>query len=75
VLLSLLLFLAITALVPTVFLPTGRAFEGALRAAVAEGRVSDQLRDARANGRVAWAHRFEAIAIFAILVLMIVKPF
>jgi len=72
---SLLLFGAITALVPTVFLPAGRAFDAALGAAVASGQVSPDLRHALDDRRVRLAHRFEAVAIFAIVVLMVLKPF
>ena len=72
---SLLLFGAITALVPTVFLPAGRAFDAALGAAVASGQVSPELRQALDDRRVRLAHRFEAAAIFAIVALMVLKPF
>jgi uncharacterized membrane protein len=75
VLASLALFLAITALVPTVFLPTGRAFDAALEAAVAHGNMSDELRAALDDRRVRRAHQFEAMAIFTIVILMVVKPF
>jgi len=71
---ALVLFLGITALVPTVFIPTGKVFEAALRGAVAQGALTSELSDALADRRVRRAHIFEAIAIFAILVLMITKP-
>lgn len=72
---SLLLFAATVALVPTVFIPSGKVFERAMRAAVASQQVTRELTEALNDRRVAWAHRAELAAIFTIVVLMVAKPF
>lgn len=74
-LVSLLLYAAMTAMVPTVFLPTGRVFDAAMQRAVAAGAVTRDLTMALNNPRVAWAHRAEFVTIGLIVVLMVVKPF
>ena len=74
-LLSLILYGGITALVPTVFLPTGRAFDAALASARAAGRVTGELTAALHDRRTAWAHAGELAAVAAIIVLMVLKPF
>lgn len=74
-LVSVLLFAASVVMVPTIFIPSGKAFDRALQAAVAEGRVTEGLTLALMNPRVAWAHRLELAIIAVIIVLMILKPF
>jgi hypothetical protein len=58
-----------------VFLPRGRIFEGALRDALAEGRITPALREAFADPVVAAAHAWELIAITLVIALMVTKPF
>src|SRR5439155_1473837 len=58
-LLSFLLYVAITAMVPTIFLPTGKVFDAAMQQAVSAGSVTPSLTAAFHNQRVAWAHRGE----------------
>jgi uncharacterized membrane protein len=72
---ALLLFAGSVVLVPTVFIPSGKAFDQALRAAVADGRVTPQLTLALTRPGVAWAHRLELAVVAAIVVLMVTKPF
>ena len=74
-LVSLILYAGITALVPTVFLPTGRTFDAALTSAREAGKVTGELTAALHDRRTAWAHRGELAAVAAILVLMVLKPF
>ena len=73
-LLSFLLYAAITAMVPTIFLPTGKVFDAAMQQAVSAGSVTPSLTAAFHNQRVAWAHRAELVMIALIVVLMVVKP-
>lgn len=74
-LISLVLFGVLLALVPTVFIPSGKAFDAALQQAVTVGRVTSELTIALNDRRVAWAHRTEFALVAAIVVLMVVKPF
>ena len=74
-LVSLVLYAAITVMVPTVFLPTGKVFDAAMQRALAAGAVTGDLTAALNNPRVAWAHRAEFVMIGLIVVLMVVKPF
>jgi hypothetical protein len=75
VLASLVMFGLISLLVPTVFLPSGRAFDSALRSALSEGCITEELRAALEAPRVRVAHRVEAGLIAGIVVLMVLKPF
>ena len=74
-LVSLVLYVGITALVPTVFLPKGRTFDAALTKAREAGKVTGELSAALHDRRTAWAHRGELAAVAAIIVLMVLKPF
>ena len=75
ILVSLVLYLTLVPLILWVFLPRGRVFEGALRDALAEGRVTPALRAAFADPVVAAAHAWELIAIVLVIALMVTKPF
>jgi uncharacterized membrane protein len=75
ILVSLVLYLTLAPLILWVFLPRGRVFEGALRDARAEGRVTPALRAAFADPVVAAAHAWELIAIVLVIALMVTKPF
>ena len=72
---SLLLFLAISVLVPTIFLPRGKLFGAALDEAISRGQVTARLRGAFADPAARWAHRSELAAIALIVALMVLKPF
>lgn len=72
---SLILFLALGVLVPTVFLPHGTVFEGALEDAKQRGEVTSELRTALRNPAVRNARATEVVVVAVILVLMVTKPF
>lgn len=75
VLLTLVLVAGVMVLVHTVFIPSGKVFDSAMRNALAAGTVTTELTAALNSNRVAWAHRLEFILVAAIVVLMIAKPF
>jgi predicted integral membrane protein DUF2269 len=72
---ALVIFAAVMALVPTVFLPRGKAFGAALEDAKARDQVTPGLRAAFADPLVVRAHWAELVGVGAILVLMVLKPF
>lgn len=74
-LLSLLLFLAIGVLVPTVFLPHGKVFEHELEEAKARGEVTPELRTALGAPSVRNARAAELVVVAVIIALMVTKPF
>lgn len=74
-LVSLVLYLAASALVPTVFLPRGRIFDAALADARRSGAVTAELRAAFADAAVARARLFEIAGLAIIVALMVTKPF
>ena len=74
-LISTLIYVAATLLVPTVFLPRGRAFEAALAEARAAGSVTPALRAAFEDPQVRAARSFEIAGIAVIVALMVLKPF
>ncbi|MDQ2673613.1 MAG: DUF2269 domain-containing protein [Chloroflexota bacterium] len=74
-LVSTLIYVAASALVPTVFLPRGRAFEAAMADARGAGSVTPQLREAFRDPQVRAARAFEIGGIAVIVALMVLKPF
>jgi uncharacterized membrane protein len=72
---SLVAFASTIPLVPLVFLPRGRVFEGALSAALAEGRVTPELRAALRDPAVAAARTYEKVVVIVVTALMVTKPF
>jgi len=58
-----------------VFVPYNKKLESILQAALAEGRVTPELRTAMDDKTQASAHHFEEIAILIIAALMTLKPF
>jgi uncharacterized membrane protein len=74
-LVSVVIYLAIIALVPTVFVPRGRRFDQVLDEAKAAGAVTDGLRAAFADPAVRAAHRAELLGISVVVALMVLKPF
>ena len=75
VLLSLLLFLAIGVLVPTVFLPHGKVFEHARADARARGELTSELRTALRDPAVRNARAAALVVVALIITLMVTKPF
>jgi Predicted integral membrane protein (DUF2269) len=72
---STLLFLSTVVLVPTIFLPRGRAFEEAVAAARGQGEVTVELVAAFRDPAVAFARTYEAVVVAVIVALMVLKPF
>jgi uncharacterized membrane protein len=72
---SILLLLPLIALVPLVFIPRGKLFESELAAARTAGTMTDGLRAAWRDPRVAMARRYEVAAIALVVALMVLKPF
>lgn len=72
---SVVLYAAITALVPTIFLPRGRRFDEALAAARDAAGVTPALTTAFGDPAVRAAHWAEAIGFGLIVALMVLKPF
>ena len=72
---ALVIFAALMALVPTVFLPRGKLFGAALDEATARDEVTPGLRAAFADRAVVRSHWAELIGVGAILALMVLKPF
>lgn len=73
-LVSLILFLALFALVPTIFLPRGKRFDAAFADAKEQGTVTPALAAALRDPVVAGARTAEAVIVAVIIVLMVVKP-
>jgi hypothetical protein len=72
---SVILLLSPLPLVPLVFLPRGRIFAAALADARRLGSVTPELRAAFADPAVAFARRYEVLAVAIVVVLMVLKPF
>lgn len=72
---SVLIYVAASALVPTVFLPRGRAFDAALADARAAGTVTPALQGAFTDRAVRAARLFEVGGVAVIVALMVLKPF
>jgi uncharacterized membrane protein len=72
---SLVLFATTVPLVPLVFLPRGKVFEGALSSAVAERRMTPELRAALRDPAVAAARVYEKVVVALVIALMVTKPF
>jgi hypothetical protein len=63
------------ALVPLVFVPRGRVFEGALEDARTHGQVTPEL-SAAFRDRAVWAARTTEVLVVAfVIALMVLKPF
>ena len=72
---SLILFVALGVLVPTMFLPHGRIFEQALEHAKQRGQVTPELRTALRDPAVRNARATDLVVVAVILTLMVTKPF
>lgn len=75
VLASIVLFLSVLPCIPLIFLPSGRRFDEALKAARAKGEVTVALRAALTDRTVAIAHAYEVVVFALVLALMVLKPF
>ena len=75
VLASIVLFLSVLPCIPLIFLPSGRRFDEALKAARAQGEVTPALRAALTNRTVAIAHGYEVFVFAIVVALMVLKPF
>jgi hypothetical protein len=72
---SLLLFLTIVPLVIFVFLPRGKVFGAVFKAAVAEQRITPELRVALTDPAVRAATIYEFVVMAIVICLMVLKPF
>ena len=72
---SLILFVGVGVLVPTVFLPHGRIFESALEDGKQRGEVTPELRTALRDPAVRNARATEILVVAIIVMLMVTKPF
>ena len=72
---SVILFVGLGVLVPTVFLPRGKVFEGALEQARQRGEVTPELRTALRDPAVRNARAAEIVVVTVIVALMVTKPF
>ena len=74
-LVSNILFVIGMALVPTVFIPRGKRFRPLLDAAMAQRRMTSELRAAVNDPVVRAAHDYEMIMLVVTVALMTLKPF
>lgn len=72
---SLILFLSILPLVVAIFLPRGKVFAKVFQQAIAEQKITPELRAALADPLVRAATVYEFVAIAIVLYLMVFKPF
>jgi hypothetical protein len=72
---TVLLIIPILVMIPTIFIPRGRAFEAAMADARAKGIITPALRAAWADPAVAFARRYEVAAMAIIVALMVLQPF
>jgi hypothetical protein len=70
-----ILLITAMGLVPAVFLPRGKKFEPVLQSALAEGRLTPELRAAMDDPVVKIAHLYEQVAVIVVVALMVFKPF
>jgi hypothetical protein len=74
-LISLVLWVGVFALVPTVFIPRGKVFGALLEEANKVDRVTERLAAALRDPVVRLAHIYEIAALVVIIFLMVTKPF
>lgn len=74
-LVSNLLLLVIVFLIPGVFLPHNKKVDSLLQKALAEGRVTPELRAELQDKRNIRAHRLEEFIVLVVAALMVLKPF
>jgi hypothetical protein len=74
-LISLVLWIGVFALVPSVFIPRGKVFGALLEEANKVDRVTERLAAALRDPVVRLAHIYEIAALVVIIFLMVTKPF
>ena len=74
-LVSNILLLVISVLVPAVFLPHNRKVDSLLQNALADGRVTSELRAALNDRKNQLAHHAEEMIVVVVTALMVLKPF
>jgi uncharacterized membrane protein len=74
-LVSNILLIATMVLIPTMFLPHNKRVESLLHTALAEGRVTPDLRTALHDRTRRLAHHVEEIVVLIVAALMALKPF
>lgn len=74
-LVSNVLLIAMLVMIARVFLPHNKKVGGLLQTALAEGRVTSELRAALSDKKDQWAHHTEEGMILFIAALMVLKPF
>jgi hypothetical protein len=72
---SLVIYFALLALVPMIFLPRGRRFDAAMADARRDGSMTAELRGAFADPAVRFARNAELVGVGLIVGLMVLKPF
>lgn len=71
---NILLVLGLLA-VPLVFLPRGKKFDVALKAALAKGQMTPELRAELDDRLVQLVHLYEDVSVVIVIFLMVFKPF
>lgn len=74
-LVSNILLVVISVIIPTVFIPHNKKVDSLLQKALAEGRLTPDLRAALNDQKNRLAHHMEEILILAVTALMVLKPF
>lgn len=74
-LVSNLLLLSMIGVIASIFVPRGKTYEKVLKEAESRQEITPQLRASFDDPIVRWAHRWEELALAAIIILMIAKPF
>jgi hypothetical protein len=74
-LVSNLLIIFILLIIPTIFLPHRRRLEHALHLASQQGHMTSELRTVIATRPVRIWHIYEEVAVVAVVILMVLKPF
>jgi uncharacterized membrane protein len=72
---SLVVYVGLIVLVPTIFLPRGKAFGATLAAAQQQGTVTPELKEGFRDPAVAFARTAEVVGVAFITALMVLKPF
>lgn len=62
-------------IVPTIFVPRGKKFDLILQGALAEGRMTPELRAELDDKVLKLAHLYEEVGVVIIVALMVFKPF
>jgi len=74
-LVSNILLIVMIVLIPTIFLPHNKKVDSLLQTALAEGRVTPELRTALHDQTNRLAHHAEEIVVLVVAALMVLKPF